>query len=73
MTLTKRIININTIETAVILKPQKDEQRICIGVTFTSGEWIILRYDTEEEAEEFFNAMRFAFQHPFPGLYVIEQ
>lgn len=69
----KRIININTIETAVLLNPQEAEQRIAIGVTFTSGEWIHLWYDTEEEAQEFFNAMSFAFQHPFPGLYVIEK
>jgi len=71
--MTKRIINLNTIETAVVIPSQEEHQPTGIKVTFTSGEWIVLQYDTEEEAEEFFSAMRFAFQHPFPGLYVIEQ
>ena len=73
MTMTKRIINLNNIETAVVTLPPENDLPTGIKITFTSGEFIFLWYDTQEEAEEFFNAMRFAFQHPFPGLYVIEQ
>ena len=73
----QRMFSWNKVETAVVLNPSThpnlDRCRtgIPVGITFTSGEWIALWFETDKEVQEFFQTYRRHMLLDKPGVYVV--